>query len=161
MLDNNFDDEAMEAIRENIALGLLRSDGIIEDLPEGTLSLQVRASEAQQLIVLKQFPLTDFTLYAEPIPEGDIIERLPEIVIFAHQRGYPRLEITLDLFELLRRMANGLLPDAIEFQPLLEDLKPFKDALILGETRDLVLIESRYRMHSITQEASKIVRTTM
>ncbi len=161
LLDNNFDDEAMEAIRENIALGLLRSDGIIEDLPEGTLSLQVRASEAQQLIVLKQFPLTDFTLYAEPIPEGDIIERLPEIVIFAHQRGYPRLEITLDLFELLMRMANGLLPDAIEFQPLLEDLKPFKDALILGETRDLVLIESRYRMHSITQEASKIVRTTM
>ena len=39
--------------------------------------------------------------------------------------------------------------------------KPFKDALILGETRDLVLIESRYRTHRITQEAGKIVRTTM
>ena len=161
LVDNNFDDKTLDAIRAIIALGILRSDGIIEDIPSGTLSVKVRASEAQQLIVLKQFPLSDFQLYAEPLSEGDIIERLPEIIILKHKRGYPRLEITLDLFELLMRLANGLLPDAIEFQPLLEDLKPFKNALILGETRDLVLIESRYRMHHITQEAGKIVRTSM
>ena len=59
------------------------------------------------------------------------------------------------------RLADGLLPETVEFQPLLEDLKPFKNALILGETRDLVLIESRYRLHRITQEAGKIVRTTL
>ena len=163
LLDDNFDDETVEEIRARIALGILRSDGIIEDVPAGTLSIKVRASEAQQLIVLKQFPLTDFKLHAEPNSAGDIIERLPETVILEYTRGqgYPRLEITLDLFELLMRMADGLLPDAIEFQPLLEDLKPFKNALILGETRDLVLIESRYRLHRITQGNGKIVRTTM
>ncbi len=161
LLDNQFDAEGVEQIREKIALGLLRSDGIIEDVPEGTLSVQVRASEEQQLIVLKQFPLSDFTLQTEHTSEGDIIERLPETIILEHRRGYPRLEINLDLFELLMRLADGLLPETVEFQPLLEDLKPFKNALILGETRDLVLIESRYRLHRITQEAGKIVRTTL
>lgn len=161
LLNNQFDAEEIEQIREKIALGILRSDGIIEDVPEGTLSVQVRASEAQQLIVLKQFPLTDFTLRAEHTSEADIIERLPETIILEHRRGYPRLEINLDLFELLMRLAHGLLPETVEFQPLLEDLKPFKNALILGETRDLVLIESRYRLHRITQEAGKIVHTTL
>jgi len=161
LLDNQFDAEEVEQIRERIALGLLRSDGIIEDVPEGTLSVLVRASEEQQLLVLNQFPLSDFTLQAEHTSERDIIERLPETLILEHRQGYPRLEINLDLFELLMRLADGLLPETVEFQPLLEDLKPFKNALILGETRDLVLIESRYRLHRITQEAGKIVRTTL
>jgi hypothetical protein len=161
LLDNNFDDEGVSLLREEIALGILRSDGIIEDVPEGTLSVQVRASEDQQLIVLKQFPLKDFKLYPERLSDRDIIERLPEIVILEHKRGFPRLEITLDLFELLMRIANGLLPNAEEFQPLLEDLKLFKDALILGETRDLILIENHYRVHRVTQDAGKIIRTAM
>ena len=161
LLDDNFNEEGLDEIRDKIALGILRSDGIIEDVAEGTLSVQIRASEEQQLIVLKQFPLADFNLYPELISEEGIIERLPEIVILEHKRGYPRLEITLDLFELLMRLAHGLLPGAEEFQPLLEDLKLFKDALILGETRDLVLIESGYRMHRITQEAGKIVRISV
>ncbi len=59
------------------------------------------------------------------------------------------------------RMASGLLPNAEEFQPLLDDLKLFKDALILGETRDLTLIENSYRVHRITQDAGRIVRTAM
>jgi serine/threonine protein kinase len=161
LLGNNFDDEGVSILREEIALGILRSDGIIEDVPENTLSIQVRSSEDQQLIVLKQFPLEDFKLYPEWFSDTDIIERLPEIVILEHKKGFPRLEITLDLFELLMRMASGLLPNAEEFQPLLEDLKLFKDALILGETRDLILIENYYRVHHITQDAGKIVRTAM
>ncbi len=161
LLDNQFDVEGIEEIREKIALSLLCSDGIIEDVAAGTLSVQVRASEEQQLIVLKQFPISDFTLYVEHASEGDIIERVPETIILEYRQGYPRLEINLDLFELLMRLAHGLLPETNEFQPLLEDLKPFKNALILGETRDLVLIESGYRLHRITQEASKIVRTTL
>ena len=161
LLDDNLVDDAIDKIRERIALGILRSDGIIEDVPTGTLSIKVRASEAQQLIVLKQFPLTDFKLYVEHISESVLIERLPETVLLEHKQGYPRLEITLDLFEILLRLADGLQPEASEFQPLLGDLKSFKDTLILGETRDLVLIESSYHMHRITQKGSKIVRISI
>ncbi len=59
------------------------------------------------------------------------------------------------------RMADGLLPDAQEYQPLLEDLKRFKDALLLQETHDLVLIENQYRMHHVTQRGGKITRIAM
>jgi serine/threonine protein kinase len=159
------DDSLEDAIRilELLALGILRSDGIVEDdnLLKGTLSVQVSASEEQQLMVLKQFPLSNFKLHGEQSASEEMIERIPETVILEHVSGFPRLEITLDLFELLMRMANGLLPDALEYQPLLEDLKSFKDALLLEETRELVLIEGGYRVHRITQEAGRIVHTAI
>ena len=158
LLDNRMDDEDIDWIREQLAIGILRSDGIVEDVPEGKLSVQVSASEEQQLVVLKQFPLEDFDVYAQPLHDVPLVEQIPEFVIFKHKSGTPRLEITLDLFELLMRMANGLLPDAQEYQPLLEDLRRFKDALLLQETRDLVLIENQYRMHAITQRDGKIIR---
>ncbi len=59
------------------------------------------------------------------------------------------------------RMADGLQPDAQEYQPLLEDLKRFKDTLLLQETRDLVLIENQSHVHHITQRDGKIIRTAM
>jgi len=159
LLDNRLNDEYIGWIREQLALGILRSDGIVEDVPPDKLSVQVSASEEQQLVVLKQFPLEDFELYAEPLHDKPLIEQIPVSVILEHKSGASRLEISLDLFELLMRLADGLQPDAQEYQPLLEDLRRFKGALLLQETRDLVLIENQYRIHHITQRGGKIVRT--
>jgi len=129
-------------------------------VPVGKLSVKVIASTEQQLVVLKQLPLKDFELKVD-YPEGThMVERLPEIVVLKHYSGLPRLEITLDLFELLMRMAEGLQPTAPEFRPLLEDLKLFKDVLLLRETRDLILIENQHRVHLVTQRDSKVVRTS-
>ena len=112
-------------------------------------------------MILKQLPLQEFELLVE-YPQGtDIVERLPEIVVLQHTSGTPRLDITLDLFELLMRMAEGLQPSALEFRPLLEDLKLFKDVLLLRETRDLVLIENQHRVHRVTQSEGKIIRTRL
>lgn len=86
---------------------------------------------------------------------------LPEIVVLQHVSGLPRLVITMDMFELLMRMADGLQPTAPEFKPLLDDLKLFKDSLLLSETRDLVLIENQHRVHLVTQQGGKIVRTRL
>ncbi len=161
LLDGRFDDEDLRWIRERLALGILRSDGIIEDMLPGKLSVKVNASEEQQLIVLKQINLEDFEIYQESFDDMQVLERIPEFVIFEHSSGTPRLEITLDLFELLMRMADGLLPDAQEYQPLLEDLKRFKDVLLLQETHDLVLIENQYRIHQIAQLDGKITRIAL
>lgn len=161
LLDDRLDDEEMQALLETIALGLLRSDSIIEDVPEGKLSVKVSASTEQQLVILKQLPLQEFELLVE-YPQGtDMVERLPEIVVLQHSSGALRLEITLDLFELLMRMAEGLQPSAPEFRPLLEDLKLFKSVLLLRETRDLVLIENQHRVHLVTQHEGKVVRTRL
>ena len=158
LLDGRLDDEEMQELRTIIALGVLRSDGVIEEVPKGKLSVKVSASIEQQLVVLKQIPLEEFELLVEYPQGSDMVEKLPEIVVLKHYSGLPRLEITLDLFELLMRMADGLLPTAPEFRPLLEDLKLFKDVLLLRETRDLILIENQHRVHYVTQRENKVVR---
>ncbi|EFH80222.1 serine/threonine protein kinase [Ktedonobacter racemifer] len=143
---------------ERLALGLLRSDGVFEDVPPGKMSIKVSASDEQQLVVLKQLPLEDFTLSVLYPQNTELIETLPEIVVLEHFSGTPRMEITLDTFELLAQMADGLQPDAREYAPLLADLKPFKDALLLRETQELILIESQFRVHHVAQRDGKIVR---
>ncbi len=120
--------------------------------------MKVSASIEQQLVVLKQLPLEEFEFLVEHPQGADMVERLPEMVVLKHYSGLPRLEITLDLFELLMRMADGLQPTAPEFRPLLEDLKLFKDVLLLRETRDLILIENQRRIHFITQSDNKVMR---
>jgi serine/threonine protein kinase len=141
-----------------IALGMLRSDGIFERVAEDQLSLKVAASSAQQLVVLKQFPLEQFQLSVDTRVHAFSLESIPEVLVLEHHAGIPRLEITLDLFELLMRCADGLRPDAPELRPLLEDLAPFKSSLLLRETFDLVLVEGQYRLHQITQREGKIIR---
>ncbi|GAC1691555.1 MAG: protein kinase [Ktedonobacteraceae bacterium] len=162
LLEGGFSDEDVKAFRDDIALGILRSDGIIEDVPEGMLSIKVSASEEQQLVVLKQLPIEDFVLRIEAPKDTHMVELLPEHLVLVHKHsGIPRLEITLDLFELLMKMADGLQPTAPEFRPLLEDLKLFKDTLLLRETRDLILIENQYKVHRVAQDRGKIIRTRL
>lgn len=146
-------------ILEQIALGIARSDGITGKLPTGFLSVKVNASAEQRLMVLKQFPLQKFRLRIEQLTDTKMIESIPAIIVLEHESRTPRLEITLDLFELLMRMANGLQANAPEFVPLLEDLALFKGALLLQDTYNLVLIESGYKVHYITQTDGKIVRS--
>lgn len=161
LLDDRLDDDEKNELRERLVRGLLRSDAIIEDVPAGKLSVKVSASAVQQLVVLKQLPLEEFKLTVDYPPGTRIVEMLPEIVVLQHVSGLPRLVITMDMFELLMRMADGLQPTAPEFKPLLDDLKLFKDRLLLSETRDLVLIENQHRIHLVTQQGGKIVRTRL
>jgi serine/threonine protein kinase len=158
LLDGRLDVEEILELRKRLALGILCSDGVIEEVPAGKLSIKVSSSVEQQLVVLKQLPLEEFEFKVEHPQGTDMVERLPENVVLKHHSGLPRLDITLDLFELLMRMADGLQPTAPEFRPLLEDLKLFKDVLLLRETRDLVLIENQHRVHYITQRDNKVVR---
>jgi hypothetical protein len=161
LIGGYLDGEKIEKLREKLALGVLCSDGVMEDVPAGKLSVKISSSMEQQLVILKQLPLEEFELLVEYPQGADMVEKLPEVVVLQHCSGTPRLEIALDLFELLMRMAEGLQPTAPEFRPLLEDLKLFKDVLLLHETRDLILIENQHRVHLVTQHNNKVVRTRL
>lgn len=151
----------LEALKDQLARGLLRSsEGVVGISTEGLLSVVVEASEKHQLVVLKQFPLAEFRLIVDHPTSSELVEAIPEILVLEHgKNGMPRLEITLDLFELLMRLASGLQTGAPEYEPLLEDLKMFKSALLLQETHNLVVIENKQKIHYITQHAGKIVRS--
>ena len=149
---------------QQLALGILRAQKVTNDLPRlrDALNVVVQSSDTQQLVVLKQLPLADFELQVIDTPRQSVVETLPQGLRLVHrERGTPRLDIHLDLFELLMRLAHGFLPNAPEYQSLLNDLEPFKGALLLQEADDLVLIENQYRVHHITQANGKIVRAVL
>ncbi len=141
-----------------LALGILRSDGILAPSRLGWISLKVQSSEEQHLVVLKQFPLTDFRLHVVRRSSSEIVEVIPDSLTLEHTSGTPVLTLTLDLFELLMRLADGAQSTTPEFQSLLEDLAPFKSTLLLRQTTDLVVVENQQREHYITQRGGKIVR---
>jgi serine/threonine protein kinase len=146
------DEALLDTLKERLALGILRSDGINVSSQAGQLGIKVNASDEQRLIILKQFPLKRFQLdVSRPSAGMDMVESIPETLRLRSSDGSYQLMITLDLFELLMRFADGLQPSAPEFQPLLEDLVPFKSALLLSQSRDLVLIEGGRRVYHLTQ----------
>jgi hypothetical protein len=151
-------EEDLRDLKRRLALGIFRSDGVNLALQADHLGIKVNASDEQRLVILKQFPLERMTLdVLTPVGTLDVVEAIPESLRLRFGNVH-HLTITLDLFELLMRLADGLQPDAPEFRPLLEDLVPFKSALLLGESRDLVLVESGRQVHQITQTGGKIVR---
>lgn len=144
----------------DLARGITRSDGIAADILDRALCVRVEQSDAQQLTVLKRFPIDDFKLRVICPSRATLVEAIPEVLELSYRGDTPLLSIELDLFELLLRFAEGLRPSAPEYRPLLEDLVPFKNSLILASTHELVLLEAERRIHRITQREGKIVRLT-
>ena len=62
--------------------------------------------------------------------------------------------------ELLMRLADGADPHSEEYKPLLEELAPFKSAMLLREANELVLIESYGKVYAMTQQDKQIVLIT-
>jgi serine/threonine protein kinase len=155
---NALDDEEYRAsLLPRICRGITRSDGLAGAAINDGLALVVADSEKERLTVCKQFPLDDFHLSVRQPLSMDVIEAIPEALILLHRKSGQELIITLDLFELLIRFADGLEPRSQELQPLLEDMVPFKNAVQMTESITLTLIEGGERVFWLTQEDRKIV----
>jgi hypothetical protein len=149
-------DERQERIR--VLQGIGASDGIQPMSLAESVGIKVHHSDVQQLTVLKEFQLDDFKLeVVQPMKDG-FVESIPEVLELTYLPARLKITIGLDLFELLQRFVEGLQPGAPEYEPLLEDLAPFKNALILASAAELVLLEAGRRVHRITQRNGKIVR---
>jgi len=141
----------------HLVRGISQSEGVVPG-DEGMLSVQVGSSEQQHLTVVKQFALDRFDLVVDKaIPP--LIETMPSALRLRLRETALGVSIELDLYELLRRMSDGLRADSAEFAPLLADLAVFKSALLLHESRHLVLIESGTRRHAMQIRDGKLIRS--
>lgn len=152
---------AVDDILPRLARGISRSDGIPATMLNRGMCLRVAHSDVERMTILKVFPLEMFWLEAERLAGTEHVESFPAALLISHRQGAGTLRITLDLFELLMRFADGLEPASAEFQPMLEDLAPFKSAVLLTETTDLILVEAGKRLHQLTQHDGKVVRLPM
>lgn len=150
-------DGKQDAILAQLIRGIGRSDGIRGPVLASGLCLKVAHSDSQHMTVIKRFSLESFSLSTERIAGSAGIEVIPSTLMLRHQESYTRLIITLDLFEILMRLADGLEPGSPELVALLEDLTPFKSTLQLLDSNDLILIEGGRRMQQLTQREGTII----
>ena len=140
--------------------GISRSDGVRDAINGDGLAVRVAASEVNRLTIVKRFPVAQFRLEPDAVAGRSVLESIPMFLWLIHDPSRARLRVTLDLFEMLSRLADGQEPDADELQPLLEDLVAFKSRISLHESRDFYLIEDNRRRHLLTQEGGRIILRT-
>lgn len=137
-----------EIVLERLLAGISRSEGITRQAASGKLSVALARNSDQELSVIKQFERTEFGCRVIS-HDGRYVESIPDALELFHISGDPRIEITLDLFELLSRLADGYTPETQEFDPFLIELREFKSRLLRTGVREVLLLEGRSRRHRV------------
>jgi len=131
-----------------LILGISRSDGVPSEACQGTLSLSTANGSDEELCVVKRFPKSQFAIQRTVVPTR-FIEATADRLWLVHSPTGIRLAVGLDLFELLLRAADGLVPSADEQRALLEELATFKNHLLAQPTDEVALVEGGRRVHRV------------
>jgi serine/threonine protein kinase len=136
------------ALVERLLAGISRSEGITRHAAGGKLSLALARNLEQELTVIKQFDPESFRCRVL-FHESQYVENIPDALELFHVSGDPKIEVTLDLFELLSRLAEGYTPETQEFEPFLIELREFKSRLLRTGVKEVLLLEGRSRRHRV------------
>lgn len=149
-----------EELRDRICRGISQTEGI-RDTGVGEwqnhLLIRVKQSVKEGLTICKKLPTDEFEVLIPSITPP-FIESIPDRIIFRHTQTGIQCVLTLDVFEILLRMAAGQLPSSREQKAVLDELHDFKSRLHRYQAKDLLLIESNGQVHHITQRNGKIIR---
>lgn len=137
-----------QAAIARLLLGVSRSDGVPAEACGDTLSLSTTGGADNELCVVKRFANGQFLIQRSTAP-ARFIESTADRLWLVHSSTGIRLSIGLDLFELLCRAADGLVPSAEEQRALLEELATFKNQLLSQPTDEVALIEGGRRAHHV------------
>ena len=138
-------------VLERLLAGISRSEGITRHAASGKLSVALARNLEQELSVIKQFDAVDFRCRVIS-HESRYVENIPDALELFHVSGTPRIEVTLDLFELLSRLSDGYTPETQEFEPFLIELREFTSRLLRTGVREVLLLEGRSRRHRVLVE---------
>jgi len=138
-------------VLERLLAGISRSEGITRHAARGKLSVALARNLEQELTVIKQFEPENFRCRVL-FHEGQYVESIPDALELFHVSGDPRIEVTLDLFELLSRLAEGYTPETQEFEPFLIELREFKSRLLRTGVKEVLLLEGRSRRHRVVMD---------
>jgi serine/threonine protein kinase len=143
------------SVLARLLAGISRSEGVTRQAAGGKLSLALARNQDQELTVIKQFDPEEFRCRVVTASDG-YVECVPDALELFHVSGDPSLEITLDMFELLSRLAEGYTPETQEFEPFLVELREFKSRLLRRGVKEVLLLEGRSRLHRVVMENNVI-----
>ena len=136
---------------ERLLAGISRSEGITRHAAAGKLSVALARNLEQELTVIKQFDPENFRCRVL-FHEGHYVENIPDAWSCFMFPGIARIEVTLDLFELLSRLSEGYTPETQEFEPFLIELREFKSRLLRTGVKEVLLLEGRSRRHRVVMD---------
>jgi hypothetical protein len=119
------------------------------------LSLTLSKNSQEELTVIKQFEPGQFCCSSDQ-ESSPYIEAVPDTLELTHVEGSPTLRVTLDMFELLSRLADGYTATSQEFEPFLIELEEFKAMLLRKPVKEALLLEGRSRLHRVTMHDGRV-----
>jgi hypothetical protein len=105
------------------------------------------------------FPLEDFSLRTPKLGKlAAYVEYTPDRLLFQHSNKSVRLTISLDLFELLSQISDGLVPSPADIQGYFLNLTIFKNALAHLPYREVLLTENDLQFYRVWLDDNDILR---
>ena len=147
----------LQILRDQLLTGISRSEGIPAQATHNKLSLSLSRNAREELTVIRQIDTTQFRCDVPTARHCEYVENIPDALELTYIPQNISLPITLDMFEILMRMAEGYTPGSVEFEPFLIELNEFKARLVRLGVAEVLLLEGRSRLHRVANEANQIV----
>jgi hypothetical protein len=143
---------------KKICMGISHVEGVRDrEVVSESLVVRVTYNAKEGLVICREFRHDEFTVKVQK-RDTPYIESVPDRLILYHKPTTMKVELTLDLFELLMRTADGLVANSEEHKPVLDELADFKARLHRSKSENLLLIEDNGQKHRIRQHGGKVVR---
>lgn len=118
-------------------------EGLVNaNLVEDALWLATNDEEGFDFRGFRRFPHEDFLIRVVTVP-APYMEAEPDRLELIHEPSGARLDIDIDLHEVLDRLRDGYVPSAEESQGFLLNLGIFKNRLLHEESREMLLADER------------------
>jgi len=139
-----------------------RGEGLTDpDRLGNQLALRVRRVERGTIRSYRLFKSEHFLLQAEQGAEDNpFLESLPQALVLRYDSGAGHradLRITLDIFEMLRRMEYGYRPSVEEEKGFYLSLAVFKNVLSAAPYQEVLLTESGFDFYRIKRNENGVI----
>lgn len=148
-------------LREDLSRGIAQLEGIRDtELAKNNIMIKITQNSKEGLTACKKFPIEEFEVFT-PKNEKLYLETMPNQLFLKHKETGIQTKINLDIYEIIKRLAEGQLPSSEEQKPVLDELTDFKSRLHRIQSDDILLIESNGLYHHITKVEGEIQRLQM
>jgi len=152
--------ELPEDLCRLICRGISRTDNVPDELLDRFLAVRTASSFKTDLVVVRLFDLSEFTLVWEKTKTPvTVFGEIPRAMLLHFAKGRdPTLEISSDLFEVLMRFAEGYRMGAEELEGVAAHLQLFKNRLLAMPAKEVCLLHPTFGQFKAKQELVNGVR---
>jgi len=151
-----------QEMKSKIAFAISRATGMRQkSYAQNNVVLRASSTSKTSIKSFRLFPISQFSLQVPILGKlADYIEYTPDCLFFQHNDQSVYLTISLDLFELLYQISNGMVPSPADIQGYFLNLSIFKNALAHLPYREALLTEDDQEFYRIWADEKDVLHIT-